>query len=294
MKVTFLGLGRMGFFMAERLLKRGIDLTVFNRTKEKASPLLEKGATWAPTPREGAAGCDVIATMLSDDRSLEAVVSGPDGFLESLPAGAIHLSFSTISVSFSDSLAKRHENRGQGFVAAPVFGRPDAVASGNLRLLCAGPDPVTERIRPVLDLLGSRVFMLGENPATANLVKLSGNFMIASTLETLAEGFTLMQKSGVDPALFLEIVNDSLFRSPLYANYGTIMAEQQYGRAGFSMDLGLKDVNLILEAANSLRVPLPLAGVVRDSLLSGLARGRQSLDWSALLLSSFDRAGLSE
>jgi 3-hydroxyisobutyrate dehydrogenase-like beta-hydroxyacid dehydrogenase len=138
------------------------------------------------------------------------------------------------------------------------------------------------------------VFRLGENPATANIVKLSGNFMIASVLETLGETFALAKKSGVDPTLFLEIVNDSLFHSPLYETYGRIMAEKRYDTPGFTMDLGLKDINLVLDAANTLRVPLPLGGILRDSFLSGLSRGRQSLDWSAVVLSHYERAGIPE
>jgi len=292
MKVSFLGLGRMGSAMAERLLSSGVDLIVYNRTREKAHPLLAKGASWADTPRAASHNCEILLTMVSDDTSLEALMDGPEGFLDGLPQGSIHVSLSTISLPFARSIEKSHFVRKIGLVSAPVFGRPTAVTSGTLRLLCAGKEEDTSRVLPLLETLGSRVFMLGELPSVANLVKLAGNFMISSALETLGETFALTKKAGVDPDLFLEIVNDSLFRSPLYENYGRIMADRSYGKAGFTMDLGLKDVNLVLEASNALQVPLPLASVVRDSLLSGLAHGRSKLDWSAILLSSYDRSGL--
>ncbi len=293
MNITFVGTGHMGEPMVERLLADGFPVTLFNRTKSRALPLLEKGAIWAETPALSAARCDILATMVADDTALESLlVTG--GILDAMPEGAIHLSFSTISVDFSASLEKRHAAHGQGFVSAPVFGRPDAVREGRLRLLCAGKAESVQRVIPILNTLGSRVFQLGETPSTANLVKLSGNFMIAAALETLGEAFSLAKKAGVDPSLFLEIVNDSLFHSPLYGNYGRIMAEKNYNKAGFTMDLGLKDINLVLEAANGLRVPLPLGGILRDSFLSGLAKGRQSLDWSAVILSHYERAGIPE
>lgn len=293
MKITFIGIGHMGEPMVGRLLSSGFSVTIHNRTRERARPLLEKGALWAETPAQSALGCDILATMVADDTALESLL-GPGRILDSLPEGAVHLSFSTISVDYASSLEKRHGARGQGFVSAPVFGRPDAVREGRLRLLCAGKEGPVQKVLPLLNALGPRVFRLGENPATANIVKLSGNFMIASVLETLGETFALAKKSGVDPALFLEIVNDSLFHSPLYETYGRIMAEKRYDTPGFTMDLGLKDINLVLEAANNLRVPLPLGGILRDSFLSGLSHGRQSLDWSAVVLSHYERAGIPE
>jgi len=291
--ITFVGIGHMGAPMVERLLASGFPVTVHNRTKERALPLLEKGALWAETPAQGASRCEILATMVADDKALETLLV-PGGILDAMPEGAIHLSFSTISVDYARSLAKRHGDHGQGFVSAPVFGRPEAVREGRLRLLCAGKEDSVRKVLPLLSALGPRIFPLGENPETANLVKLSGNFMIASVLEALGETFALTRKAGVDPSLFLEIVNDSLFRSPLYENYGRIMAEKRYGTPGFTMDLGLKDVNLVLDAAESLRVPLPLGGILRDSFLSGLSRGRQSLDWSAVVLSHYERAGIPE
>ncbi len=293
MNITFVGTGHMGEPMVERLLGAKFPITIYNRTKTRALPLLEKGAIWAETPAMGAAGCDILATMVADDQALENLLA-TGGILDAMPEGAIHLSFSTISVDFASSLEKRHASHGQGFVSAPVFGRPDAVREGRLRLLCAGKDESVQRVLPILEALGPKVFQLGETPSTANLVKLSGNFMIAAVLETLGEAFSLAKKAGVHPSLFLEIVNDSLFHSPLYANYGRIMAEKHYDEAGFTMDLGLKDVNLVLEAANDLRVPLPLGGILRDSFLSGLSKGRQSLDWSAVILSHYERAGIPE
>ena len=293
MKLALAGLGNMGRPMAERLLSKNFALTVTNRTKEKAVPLLEKGALWASSPAEAARDATIFATMLADDGALDSLLSG-SGVFDALPPGSIHLSLSTISVDFAKQLEAEHARRGQGFVSAPVFGRPDAVVEGRLRVLCAGAQDAADRVLPVLEALGAKVFRLGTSPSMANLVKLSGNFMIASVLETLGEAFALVRSGGIDPALFLDIINDSLFRSPLYENYGKLMAEKRYGKAGFTMDLGLKDLRLVLEAAESLHVPLPLASIARDSLLAGMARGRQPLDWSAMVLSHYERAGFDE
>ncbi|MDA8113057.1 MAG: NAD(P)-dependent oxidoreductase, partial [Nitrospiraceae bacterium] len=188
MKITFIGIGHMGEPMVGRLLSSGFSVTIHNRTRERALPLLEKGALWAETPAQSTLGCDILATMVADDTALESLL-GPGRILDSLPEGAVHLSFSTISVDYASSLEKRHGARGQGFVSAPVFGRPDAVREGRLRLLCAGKEGPVQKVLPLLNALGPRVFRLGENPATANIVKLSGNFMIASVLETLGETF---------------------------------------------------------------------------------------------------------
>lgn len=293
MKITLAGLGNMGFPMAERLLAKPFSLTITNRTKEKALPLLEKGASWASSTAEAAKEANIFATILSDDAALDSLLID-GGVFDTLPKGSIHLSLSTISVDHAKRLEEEHGMRGQGFVSAPVFGRPDAVAEGRLRILCAGKPEAVNAVMAVLETLGPKIFRLGESPSVANLVKLSGNFMIAAAIEALGESFALVRSAGVDPALFLEILNDALFRSPLYENYGKIMAEKRYDKAGFTMDLGLKDLRLILEAAESLRVPLPLASIARDSLLAGLARGRQPLDWSAMVLSHYERAGFDE
>ncbi|MGC8528626.1 MAG: NAD(P)-dependent oxidoreductase [Leptospirillia bacterium] len=293
MKIALAGLGNMGFSMAEKLLAKPFPLTVTNRTKEKALPLLEKGALWASSPADAAKGASIFATILSNDEALESLLYDA-GVLDALPEGSVHLSLSTISIELSRTLEAEHTKRHQGFVSAPVFGRPEAVVEGRLRVLCAGAPSSVTSVMPILETLGSKVFRLGDSPYVANLVKLSGNFMIAAALEALGESFALVRSAGVDPALFLEILNDSLFRSPLYENYGKIMAEKRYNKAGFTMDLGLKDLHLILEAAESLRVPLPVASIARDSFLAGLARGRQHLDWSAIVLSHYERAGLEE
>ncbi len=291
MNLTFIGIGHMGFPMVDRLLDAGTSVTIYNRTKEKALPLLNKGAHWVASPKEGASRCDILATMVSNDQALEQLLT-EDGILDALPQGAIHLSFSTLSVNLAKSLLSRHTARGHGFVSSPVFGRPDAVSEGRLRLLCAGENAVVERVMPILKALGPEIFHVGEEPFVANLIKISGNFLIASTLEMLGEAFALVRKAGVDPSLFLDIVNSSIFHSPLVENYGKIMAGRHFEKAGFTMDLGLKDICLALEAAAELRAPLPFGGIVKDSLLSGLSHGREALDWSGIVLSHYERAGL--
>jgi 3-hydroxyisobutyrate dehydrogenase-like beta-hydroxyacid dehydrogenase len=204
----------------------------------------------------------------------------------------VHVSLSTISADLSARLTAAHREAGQHFVAAPVFGRPDVAGAGTLVIVAAGDDAAVAQARPLLEAMGQKVFVVGAEPVKATIVKLGGNFLIASMLESLGEAFALLRKSGVDPAQFLEIVNGHLFRSPVYENYGTLMAKQRFTPPGFRLRLGLKDVRLVLAAAEQAAAPMPIASLVRDHLLSGIARGKGDLDWSALALVIAENAGL--
>ena len=281
MRVGFLGLGQMGTGMAGNLLRAGHEVTVYNRSPEKARPLAERGARVASSVAEAGAN-PVVLTMLADDAALESVVYGRRGLLESLAPGALHVSSSTVSVAISERLARDHAAAGHRYVAAPVFGRPEAAAAGKLFVVAAGdPDTIAEA-RPLFDAVGQRTFVVSDRPADANLVKLSGNFLLASVIESLGEAFALVGKAGLDRSQYLDLLTSTLFDVPVYRNYGRLVAERAFTPPGFAAPLGLKDVRLALEAAETLRVPMPIASLVRDRFLTLLARGGENLDWSAL------------
>ena len=282
MKVGFIGLGRMGAGMAGSLLRAGHDVTVHNRSAERARPLGELGAKIAARVSEASAN-PVVFTMLSDDAALEAVALGEEGILRHLRRGALHVSSSTISVELSERLAREHAAAGQKFVAAPVFGRPEAAASAQLYVVAAGDSGAIEEARPLFDALGQKTFVVSDRPEAANLVKLSGNFLLASVVESLGEALALVGKAGLDRRQYLELLTSSLFDVPVYKNYGRLIAERAFTPAGFAAPLGQKDIRLTLAAAEKLRVPMPVASLLRDRFLALLAReGGEKLDWSAI------------
>jgi 3-hydroxyisobutyrate dehydrogenase-like beta-hydroxyacid dehydrogenase len=281
MNVGFIGLGRMGSAMVRRLLGAGHHVTVFNRTREKADALHGDGAAVAASVAE-ACRADAVVTMLADDGAVEAVANGPGGVVANLPAGALHISSSTISVALAQRLAAAHQQAGQRFVSAPVFGRPDAAEAGRLFAIAGGVQSDVERAAPLLDAFSQKRFHVGERPETANVVKLSGNFLIASMIESLGEALALVDKSGVAPRAFVDIITSTLFDAPVYRTYGALIAEQRFEPAGFAAPLGLKDVRLALAAGEDLRVPMPIASLLRDRFLALIAQGGERLDWSAI------------
>ena len=276
--------------MARNLLKAGQEVTVYNRTRERAEALRGEGAKMAATPAEACAG-EVVFTMLADDAAVEEVVFGDRGILPRLNGG-LHVSLSTISVGLAQRLAQAHADQGQKYVSAPVFGRPEAAAAAKLVIVAAGPAAALERCRSGLEAMGQKIFVASEEAWKANAIKIAGNFMLASMLETLGEAVAMMRKSEIDPKLFLEIVNGNLFRSPVYENYGKIIADQKFEPAGFKLRLGLKDVRLALAAADASDVPMPLASLLHDHLLSGVARGYGDIDWAGLARVVAEDAGL--
>jgi 3-hydroxyisobutyrate dehydrogenase-like beta-hydroxyacid dehydrogenase len=291
MQVGFIGLGNMGQPIARNILKAGHSLVAYNRTRSRAEALLSHGARVANTPAE-ACQAELVITMLADDHAVEDVAFGEQGILASLPAGAVHVSMSTISVALSKHLAKEHAARSQGYVAAPVFGRPEAAEAAKLLVVAAGHARAVEHAKPILEAISRKLVVLATEPACANLVKLAGNFALASMLETLGEAFTLIRKAGVEPQQFHEIVNSSLFQSPVYENYGKTIVNERYEPAGFKLRLGLKDVRLVLAAADELAVPLPAASMIHDHLLEGIARGYGDNDWSVIAKILAEDAGL--
>lgn len=281
MKLGFVGLGRMGSRMAERLCRAGHEITVFNRSAQRMQPLIALGARGAEDIAE-ACDVDIVFTMLADDAALGEVVLGAGGMLENLEPGAIHVSCSTVSVSLSARLSRAHADKQQGYIAAPVFGRPDAAAAGKLFMVAAGKANLVEKIQPFLDLMGQRTFVVSDEPERANLVKLSGNFLLATVIESLGEAMALVEKGGVDPHQYLNLLTSSLFDVPVYKNYGAMIADRKFDPAGFAAHLGQKDMRLVLAAAEALNVPLPIAGILRDRFLALAAHGGENLDWSAV------------
>ena len=291
MKVGFIGLGNMGSGMAANLLKAGHEVTVYNRTPEKAKRLVEQGAKRAATVADACKG-DVVITMLADDSAVEGVVFGEAGMLSSLGKVATHVSASTISVALSEKLTAEHAKRGQRFVSAPVFGRPEAAAAAKLFIVVAGAPDAVDTCMPLFEGMGQKTSRFGDKPSSANLVKISGNFLIASTIETLSEAMALVAKGGLDQHQYLDFLTSSLFTAPIYKTYGTLIADKKFKPAGFAAPLGLKDTRLALAAGDALRVPLPLANLVRDRFLTLLARGDETLDWSAISQLAAEDAGL--
>jgi 3-hydroxyisobutyrate dehydrogenase-like beta-hydroxyacid dehydrogenase len=281
MKVGFIGLGNMGGGMASNILKAGHEVTVYNRTSAKAEALAAQGAKVA-LRIAGACGGDVVVTMLANDAAVEEVAYGDGGVLASLARGATHVSSSTISVALSRRLAADHKAAGQRYVAAPVFGRPEMAAAGKLFVIAAGQPEAIETAGPVFEAVGQRTFVVSENSEAANLVKLSGNFLIASVIESLGEALALVGKGGVDQRLYLDMLTSTLFSAPIYKTYGTLIVEKKFEPAGFAASLGQKDIRLALAAAEALRVPMPVASLLRDRFLTLLAHGGDKLDWSAI------------
>jgi 3-hydroxyisobutyrate dehydrogenase-like beta-hydroxyacid dehydrogenase len=291
MKIGFIGLGRMGSGMAMNLLKAGHDLTVYNRTPGKAQALVSKGARAAAEVADACRG-DAVITMLADDTAVEGVAFGSKGVIGNLRKGAIHISMSTISVALSERLAAEHAKAGQRFIAAPVFGRPEAAAAGQLFIVAAGQAHDVDFCMPILQTLGQSTFRLSDKPAAANLVKLSGNFLIASVLESLGEALALVSKGGVDRREYLAFLTSTLFTAPIYKTYGELIIDGQFEPAKFAAPLGFKDIRLTIAAAESSRVPMPLASLLHDRFVRLLAQGGENLDWSALgHLAAQDAAG---
>ncbi len=281
----------MGSGMARNLLRGGHQLTVYNRSRRKAETLAAAGARVADTPADACRGAEAVMTMLADDRAVEQVVLSENGIAASLPSQAIHVSCSTIGIALAKRLAAEHLRRGQGFVSATVFGRPEAAESKNLLVVAAGSEAMTERCQPLFDAIGRRTFVLVSEPWEANAVKLSGNFMIASMIAAFGESFATLRKAGVEPEAFVEIMG-ALFGSPMYTNYGRLIAEERFEPAGFALRLGLKDVQLVLDMAKGCGAPMPIAGLIRDELIEAMEKGQGDMDWSSVSKVAARRAGV--
>lgn len=292
MEVGLIGLGQMGTGIAKSLLRAGHRLKVYNRTMARAEALLGDGAALARSIAE-ACRQDVVMTMLADDAAVEAVTFGPGGIAASLKPGAVHVSLSTISMALSERLAREHARLGQEYIAAPVFGRPDAAEAARLAVVAAGKPEAVERCKPLLEAMGPKLLVASERPAIASVIKLIGNFLLGSVIESLSEAFALGRKSGVDEEQLFEFLTTALFPTPVYRNYGEAIRRRRFEPAGFTASLGLKDIRLALAAAEAQSVPMPIASVVRDRYLTAIARGNAERDWSVLGRIAEEDAGLT-
>ena len=288
LSVACIGLGRMGSGIAHNIQKAGFSLTVFNRTREKMKPLVDAGATAANTPREAAAAADIVVTNLMDDASVLGAVSGDNGILSGMRPDTIHIGTTTISPSLSTRLGEWHAAKGSHYVAGPVAGRPDAAAAGKLFTFMAGKPEWIERCRPVVDAYANRIIPMGEDPAIAMSMKLVGNFMVASLVELIGEAYVFAECRGVDPSLLTGMFKQFM---PAAGEYVDRISARDFGRAGFTLDGGTKDITLILEAAAEVHAPLSYASVVRDKCLAAQARGLGQLDWSVMTETSRYNAG---
>jgi 3-hydroxyisobutyrate dehydrogenase-like beta-hydroxyacid dehydrogenase len=278
MEVGFIGLGAMGRAMADNLVKAGHTVRAWNRSPAPLEGLVRNGAKRVE-PGEAFAG--PVISMLADDDALRELLIGRR-LLDTAPAGTLHVNMATISVELARFLAEEHRRRGLDYVAAPVFGRPEAAAARQLHIVAAGSDAAIDRAQPLLDAMGQRTWRVGSEPAQANAVKLAGNFMIASAIETMAEAAMLVERYGVEPRELMNVLTNTLFAAPVYKNYGAMIAERRYEPAAFRLALGLKDLRLVQEASETARTPMPFASVLRDHLLEAVALGDGERDWAAL------------
>jgi 3-hydroxyisobutyrate dehydrogenase-like beta-hydroxyacid dehydrogenase len=292
MDIGFIGLGSMGLPMATNILAAGHKVRVYNRTASKADPLVARGAQHTSNSAEVASSGGVVVTMLSDDAALEGVVMGADTIAHRLAPGGIHISMSTIAPATARRLAQFHAENGSIYVAAPVFGRPEAAAAKRLWICMSGPRDAKNKIASILEAMGQKTFDFGEEVGAANALKVSGNFLIAAAMESMAEALAMLEKSGVDRVAGIEMLSSTLFACPVYQGYGNAIAHMRHMPAGFRLQLGLKDVDLALKTGAEVRVPMPIASILHDRFLSSIGKGRAEMDWSAIALGARDDAGL--
>jgi len=290
MDIGVIGLGGMGSGMAANLLKAGHRVVVWNRSPEPVAKLMALGAVAASSPGDALQG-EAAFTMLADDQAVRDVVL-ESGALDAAKAGLVHVVSATISVALAQELETRHADRGLGYVAAPVLGRPDAAEQGQLNILVAGSEASVVKVQPLLDAIGKRSWRVGEAPHQANVAKLQVNFMIAAAIETMAEAFTVAEKSGVNPSFMYELITETLFSAPAYKTYGQFIVDQQFEPAKFKLKLGLKDIRLALAAGEAVDAPAPLAALLRDNFIDAIAHGGANLDWAGLATVARRRAGL--
>jgi 3-hydroxyisobutyrate dehydrogenase-like beta-hydroxyacid dehydrogenase len=289
--VGFIGLGGMGLAMATNLLKADFGLRVYNRSSEKARPLLERGARLARSPAEAAEPGGVVVTMVSDDRAVEEVTVGPSGLLARLGDG-VHLSMSTIAPRTARRLAGLHRERGAGYVASPVFGKPQVAADAKLWIVSSGDAPARARVQPLQEAMSRQVFDFGDEPGAANAIKLAGNFLLGAAIEAMAEAFTLAQKEGVPRRQTYEFFTQTLFDCFVFRGYGELIASEHYQPVGAPPALIRKDYGLILEAAAEGLVPMPLASLIHERLTAMVAKGRHDVDWAGFAREVSENAGL--
>ncbi|MGA8871743.1 MAG: NAD(P)-dependent oxidoreductase [Candidatus Acidiferrales bacterium] len=291
--IGFIGLGNMGEPIAANLMAAGHALRVYNRTASKAATLVAKGAALAKDPANVASPGGVVFTMVADDRAIEELCLSPGSFVEKLGTGGIHISLSTIAPATARRLAEHHARHKVEYVASPVFGRPEAAAAKKLWVCTSGHAAAKTQVRSLLEAIGQGIFDFGEDAGSANVVKLCGNFMIASAIETISESLALAEKNGIDKNAVADLFGKTLFACPVYQGYGKSIAAEKFEPAGFRLALGFKDVSLALATATASSVPLPIGSLLHDRYLAAIAKGRSDMDWTAIALGVAEDAGLT-
>ena len=285
MQIGFIGLGNLGIPIAENILQKRQQLFVFNRTESKTHPLVAKGATFCSSVKELASLCDIVFSMVSDDAALNHVTKGNDGIAQNLTAGGIHICMSTILPATASQLAEIHDQNNNHYIAAPVMGRPEAARTGKLNFLVSGNKELIDKVKPLLqDAGGAGIWEFGDNIAAANVAKLCNNFLIVSAIESMAEAINLAKKSGIDTATWMNMITQSVFAAPIYINYGNILIKEIYQPAGFTLRLGLKDVNLVIEQSREVNAEMPVGQLMQKRFNEGIANGLGDHDWTAVAL----------
>lgn len=290
MNIGFIGLGKMGKAIATNLIRAGHNVRVWNRSPGPVQELVAQGAQAAANPAE-TARAEFLLSMLANDAAVRSVILD-QGVLDAASPGLVHLNLATVSVALAQEFAEIHRKRNIGYIAAPVFGRPEVAAEGKLNVVVAGDPATIVRAQPILSVIGQKTWPVGATPHSANAVKVAGNFMLASAIESMGEAVALTRAHGIGAGTFLEILTSTLFASPAYKGYGAMIAAEKYQPAGFEISLALKDIRLALAAAETHSVPMPFASVLRDNLMELIATGGADHDWSALALLAARRAGL--
>jgi len=294
MKVGFIGLGRMGQGMAGRILAAGHDLLVSDPTPGQTTSLEEAGAVAVDSPAAATVDRDVVISMLPSDKVLSIVLEGDDGLLGNMPASCIHVASGTHGVPAINTAAAAHNAAGQTFVACPVLGRPDLAAEGLLKVVPAGPAEAIDKLVPVLEAISHQIFRAGDSQQSAAAVKIANNFVLGCAIETMGEALSLVEKLGVEPQMFFEVMTQGLFSAPAYEVYGKFIVDKNWDSHGATAVIGLKDADLALEAAAAADVPLPSTHVWRDYLKSAIERGEGDLDWAVMAREQARASGLEK
>jgi 3-hydroxyisobutyrate dehydrogenase-like beta-hydroxyacid dehydrogenase len=283
MKLGFIGLGNLGTPIAENLLAAHKQLYVFNRTAAKAEPLVGKGALFCKSIKELSADCDIVFSIVSNDAALKEITTGGNGIAANLKKGGIHVSISTILPATAQELSGIHQQHHNHYVACPVMGRPEAAKAKKLNFLISGEKQMIEIVKPFLSDAGAAgIWEFGDEVAAANTAKLCSNFLIISAIEAMAEGIQLAKKSGLDANSWMHMMTQTLFNAPVYINYGNIILQEKYFPAGFTLRLGLKDVNLVLAQAKAVNAKMPIGNTIHEQLTHSINKGLEEYDWTAI------------
>lgn len=285
MQLGFIGLGHLGTAIAENILQKRGQLRVYNRTASKAQPLIEKGAVFCNSIKELASACDIVFSMVSDDAALNHVTRGNDGIAQNLKHGGIHVCMSTILPATSSQLLTIHKENNNHYIAAPVMGRPEAARAGKLHFLTSGNKESIDKIKPLLlDAGAAGIWEFGNDVAAANIAKLCNNSLIVSAIESMAEALHLARKSGIDTTTWMNMITQSVFAAPVYINYGNILLKEMYQPAGFTLRLGLKDMNLVMEQSREVNAEMPIGQLMQKRFHEGVATGLGDHDWTAVAM----------